>query len=204
MESIQWPERPTCHGGDFQAQRFGETSWRPKGEKLHPSNDAPMAFRTCSYCGSIHPEDLLEALKAGATLGGADWKYGWPHKFYVEKIPNPNVGQPVSRTSTYIDGPEPTEKERDSMERWAQKSGSELRVVQDGFSSNDGKPRYQLKVFEPDGPTTHAKWYNTHLSDLSPEAFAEMAPLLQQLTGIRFVMEEGKLMFGAPRVGHQA
>lgn len=204
MEAIQWPERPTCHDGDFQATRFGETEWRQKGEKLHPSNDSVMAFRTCSYCGSIHPEDLVEALKAGATLGGSDWKYGWPHKFYVEKIPNPNVGQPRSFTSTSIDGPEPTEAERARMSHYADKPGYELRVVQDGFSSHDGKPRYQLKVFQPDGPTTHAKWYNEHLNDLSPEAFAELAALIEQRAGIHFEMKDGKLMFAAPRAGYQA
>jgi len=58
--------------------------WRETGEKWEAE-----PFRTCGYCGSIHPEDLLRFLDAGAQLGGADWKYGWPHKFYVENIPNP-------------------------------------------------------------------------------------------------------------------
>lgn len=41
-------------------------------------------FRHCKYCGSIHPEDLYNLLIEGkVTLGGSDWKYGWPHKFYV-------------------------------------------------------------------------------------------------------------------------
>ena len=51
--------------------------------------------RHCSYCGSIHPEDLLTILKDGAGLEGADWKYGWPHKFYIEGVKNPMVGQIV-------------------------------------------------------------------------------------------------------------
>lgn len=202
--TILWPERPICHDSDWQAQRFGQTSWRPKGEKLHPSNDLPMAFRTCSYCGSIHPEDLIEAIKAGATLGGADWKYGWPHKFYVDKIPNPNAGQPRSFTSMSIAGPEPTEEERASMQQYADRPDCELRVVQDGFSSSDGKPRYRLSVFQPDDPTTHGKFYNEHLNDLSPEAFAELAPLLEQRTGIKFGRDEqGRLGYSAPRQGYQ-
>jgi hypothetical protein len=204
MNEIQWPVRPTCHDGDFQAQRFGNVVWRPKGEKLHPTNDPVMAFRTCSYCGSIHPEDLIEALRAGASLGGADWKYGWPHKFYVDKIPNPNVGQLVRRTSTSIAGAEPTAAERESMARWAKSPGSEVHVVANGFSPHDGSPRYSLAVFEPDGATTHGKWYNEHLKDLEPEAFAELATLLQQRAGIGFIMENGKLKFGAPSVGYQA
>lgn len=27
------------------------------------------------------------------TLGGSDWKHGWPHKFYVSGIPNPTAGK---------------------------------------------------------------------------------------------------------------
>jgi hypothetical protein len=195
MEANKWSARPTCHGGN--------TTWRPKGEKLHPSHDVPMAFRTCSYCGSIHPEDLLQALKAGATLGGADWKYGWPHKFYVEKIPNPNEGQLVSRTSMSIRSAEPTAEERASMERWGKKPGSEVRVKQTGFSSHDGKPQYSLAVFEPDGPTTHSKWYNEHLKDLSPEAFDELVPLLEQHTGIKFERDENGIKYSAPYRGYQ-
>lgn len=41
-------------------------------------------FRHCEYCGSLHPEDLYELLiQNKVTLGGSDWKYGWPHKFYI-------------------------------------------------------------------------------------------------------------------------
>lgn len=40
-------------------------------------------IRTCTYCGGIHPEDLIVLLDAGARLERTDWKYGWPHKFYV-------------------------------------------------------------------------------------------------------------------------
>jgi hypothetical protein len=45
-------------------------------------------WRTCSYCGSIHPEDLLGVLERGARMHGCDWKYGHPHKHYLD-IPNP-------------------------------------------------------------------------------------------------------------------
>lgn len=63
-------------------------------------------FRRCSYCGSIHPEDLIRLLGEGAELHGADWKYGWPHKFYVEGIPNKTteVVAKVGSTTKVIDG----------------------------------------------------------------------------------------------------
>lgn len=39
---------------------------------------------TCSYCGSMTTAKTIELLKTpGTNYSGADWKYGWPHKFYL-------------------------------------------------------------------------------------------------------------------------
>jgi hypothetical protein len=69
-----WPARPTVHDASRYLNPLIEPHWREH-----------LGWRHCSYCRSIHPGDLLTALARGATLGGSDWKYGWPHKFYVEK-----------------------------------------------------------------------------------------------------------------------
>lgn len=48
---------------------------------------APEHFRRCGYCGSIHPQDLLMMQANGELVDvdrSVDWKYGWPHKIYVE------------------------------------------------------------------------------------------------------------------------
>ena len=71
--TCNWPERPICHDGDFMAQRFGQTTYARRDD----------GYQHCSYCGSLHPRDLLDAIASGATLSGSDWKYGWPHKFYL-------------------------------------------------------------------------------------------------------------------------
>lgn len=65
------PTEPTyLHGGeDTYEQRPGES------------------FRRCSYCGGVHPIDLLRARdegKIGKVDRSVDWKYGWPHKIYVD------------------------------------------------------------------------------------------------------------------------
>ena len=39
----------------------------------------------CSYCGSLSPEKLVEAIKAGIHVSFADRKYGWPHKLYLDQ-----------------------------------------------------------------------------------------------------------------------
>lgn len=63
---------------DQHALRFGPTHWRASryGE----------TFRTCSYCGSINPVDLVRKPEWFASW--ADRKYGYPHKFYVEGFAN--------------------------------------------------------------------------------------------------------------------
>lgn len=78
-----WPEKPTVHDTD---NRFTDDPvvWFPQ------KKDEP--FRTCSYCGSIRPEDLLKLFQAEQQprADEADWKYGYPHKFYFT-IPKPGA-----------------------------------------------------------------------------------------------------------------
>lgn len=69
-------EENKAHEKDPNALRFEPHTWN------RPTEARP--FRTCSYCGSIHPTDLLALLHGGDKLTLADKKYGWPHKFYTE------------------------------------------------------------------------------------------------------------------------
>jgi len=57
--------------------------WR---SKEHPSMN--HEYLECSYCGSLHPTAALELLKKNVRSSGADWKYGWPHKFYIQAAEN--------------------------------------------------------------------------------------------------------------------
>jgi hypothetical protein len=51
-------------------------------------------FKCCNYCGSMDPVQLADLIEQGqAIMHGSDWKYGWPHKFYVD-VKNPKAGQP--------------------------------------------------------------------------------------------------------------
>lgn len=80
---MTFPQKPTCHDeSPFLTPEYAV--WRPAGPTRDDGQGMNLAYRSCGYCGSIHPEDLLAALKSGSTLGGADWKYGYPHKFYVK------------------------------------------------------------------------------------------------------------------------
>jgi len=71
-----FPARPTVHSEEERHPMFrvlGPISWEMREDSL----------RHCTYCGSLHPEDLLRLVDHGARVSGCDWKYGWPHKFYV-------------------------------------------------------------------------------------------------------------------------
>ena len=68
-----YKEEIMCHGSRDEFN-YGHPAWEKRDS----------GYRHCSYCGSIHPEDLLILLENGARLQGADWKYGYPHKFYVQ------------------------------------------------------------------------------------------------------------------------
>jgi hypothetical protein len=58
-------------------------------------------MKHCRYCGSLDPRELAEAIKQGkATMHGSDWKYGYPHKFYVD-IPNLIAGKIVRMGGRY-------------------------------------------------------------------------------------------------------
>lgn len=80
--TMQWPERPTCHGDGEMPFSGKPYAWEQRGSTRH-----------CAYCGSLHPADLLRALDGGARLSGSDWKYGWPHKFYVMAASGGHLGK---------------------------------------------------------------------------------------------------------------
>jgi hypothetical protein len=198
---VVWPERPTCHDADPHAQRFGPTFWR-EPRPLGEGSPYRETFRTCSYCGSIHPEDLYRHLTApaGAELHGADWKYGWPHKFYVEGIPNPAVGQPVPagfRSWSEVTCPCGTTYQ--NHEHHACPSCA----IGDRAPGVVVTPKSETTM-HPAPPTLWAKWYNAHLADLTPAGFALLAPLLEQHAGIAFTRDaDGRIAWSAPSYGYQ-
>lgn len=195
--SLVWPDRPRCHDADGYATRFEKTwVWRPPsgGDRESPY-DYP--FRTCSYCGSMHPEDLYRAVLAGATLGGADWKYGWPHKFYVD-LPNPAAGQLRGGTSTTIGG-------------WGSEVGMSLEALKakhpqyaDWEWTERKEGGYRVTKFSPAPAQTHAKFYNEHLKDLEAPAFQALARLIEERAKVRFTMLDGRLRYAAPCHNYQA
>lgn len=219
MSELIWPERPTCHDRGYMARvsNYVPVEWRdPRPRRQDPetpdSDPYEQTWRTCSYCGSIHPEDLYGMLVGrdpverkefvpseevgshsdhiaalaehyrreqakGVRVGGSDWKYGWPHKFYIDGIPNPVAGQ---RTATYMSTGTPNSRERT--------------LYSEGTAP----------------ATQRAKWYNDHLQeilDLDHDTFTEFARVLSLHSGVtwRALEKDGRLVVGysAPYAGYQ-
>lgn len=74
------PHADPVHG--YEAEHWGGWHWRSPSHGEH--------YRTCSYCGSINPVDLME--EPNWTAQWADQKYGFPHKWYAD-IPNRTPAQ---------------------------------------------------------------------------------------------------------------
>lgn len=180
--------------------------WREPEPSPRKDGSAGRPFRTCSYCGCMHPADLLAAIKAGATLGGSDWKYGWPHKFYVYSIPNPDPNAMVRTTSG---GSYPSEAKAREAGATYVKPGYRLEV-KEGIAPDEATltfnmtGRWSFEIYQPIGKTTQGKWYNDHLRDeLTEDEFKELADALEQHAGISWKRDQQGVAYAAPHGGYQ-
>ncbi len=72
-----------------------------EGEPRYGDRDRVVAFEVradgrehCNYCGSLSIVEAIKLLKTpGTKFSGSDWKYGWPHKFYIEAQPMHGAGK---------------------------------------------------------------------------------------------------------------
>jgi hypothetical protein len=70
----------TCHKS---APRLAAFADMPIEWTIKQHGQSPDPCDHCSYCGSVHFDDIRRIVAEGGKLGGSDWKYGHPHKFYV-------------------------------------------------------------------------------------------------------------------------
>lgn len=177
------PSPTLVHSRDGFARRFQEDGSYAWSNPLSPEEDTCRSgmrtareWWTCGYCGSMHPQDLAAAIRLGATVSWADFKYGWPHKVYVDRAPNRYVGHGEIRSGvTYCSRPPQSEIEAGKWERY-----------QTGFDSQTGEPTYSYRTplppATPAGEHAHGKFYTLHLQDASPEDRA----VIETAMGMRF------------------
>jgi hypothetical protein len=184
--------KSVAHLSDFSARRFyedGMSKWDPATPPdlaaPYPENQRRTTgrLRHCSYCGSMHPTDLVAAIRLGAHMHWADFKYGWPHKAYVENIPNPHAGMLESRYGSSQPG---------------EYMGKPLVKYQNGYDRHTGDPTYSYRdQGSPASERTHGKFYTEHLLDASPEE----RDFIEKAMGYSFCWHEGQVWYGPYRPG---
>ena len=175
--------------GYFWREKYpdGLTGWLDAIEPEMAAGRTTGRLRGCSFCGSMHPSDVAAAIKAGAVGSWADRKYGWPHKAYFDKIPNPHAGMPESRSSSSDPG-----RLEDGRERYPLK-------VQNGFNPTTGEPKYTYyEAPRPASATTSGKFYSVHLQDASPEDRA----IIEQHLGVAFEFRDDGHVYWKPAGQH--
>lgn len=214
--TMVWPERPLCHDGDWQARQYAkklDVGWRePHGHR--EGSPYEETYRTCWFCGSIHPEDLWRLLTdgTGVELHRADRKYRWPHKFYVAGIPNP-IADDLTESGGRSCGFRPTldaldewvsdPKEREATDEELFAAGWQIRTTTTIDTARNGegeweRRRYdQVSYYRPSitaaPPTMQAKWYNDHLHDLvatDRATFETFARVIFDHTGVLFSADD--------------
>lgn len=150
-------------------------------------------MRKCSYCGSLHPDDLLRVLKTpGTHYSGSDWKYGWPHKFYIEPV-NPKAEELVEVGGATGDGTDP-------LDRWRCHAHGEKPCE----CPKEKATGYWQRAILGKRPTLFCKWYNEHLEDMTDEQFQEFSQISKTLFGVEWHKDPDKGIGYKARRGHQS
>lgn len=153
-------------------------------------------YRYCSYCGSLHPADFMyQACKSGSgcKIGGSDWKYGYPHKFYVD-IPNPNPDEKRLCGST----------SKGSKPIFSRDSGVVEKYIKDGDEPGESYTIWDDKrgwSMEGTYPIISCKFYTEHFKDMG--LTKQDSDIIFEHTGIIFEIDKKGLKYKAPYHGYQ-
>lgn len=157
----------------------------------------------CQACHSITVAGAASYLKQeGTRFSGSDWKYGWPHKFYIEP-PNPNAAQVVengSHSGPDVDG----SHEDDYWTCFAHGSthgrlNSTATKFPDCTCPHDSKTGFWSRATKGTYPRMYTKLYSKHLNDASEVEFTEFADLSVKTFGVRWARDEGGIKWSAPQ-----
>lgn len=131
-------------------------------------------LRRCRYCGSLTVEDATRMLSTpGVEFSGSDWKYGFPHKFYLDA--------PTAEVMAALLGPELAA----AVVEWQR---ADEKRIRERFA---GSSRYVGKL--------HAKFYTEHLRDATPEQLAAFDRVARPAVGVEFFRDERGTGYRAPR-----
>lgn len=164
--------------------------------------DMRDGYRRCFYCGSLTCEDFVEAIERGDFVEVADWKYGGPHKAYVDLVNDEpgklyyvgsrSVGMgPYEAKEGEVHGPDLTRKQMAILKRDG--------AVWDGMH---GDPKGEDQFWRFGTKTTvHAKFYFEHLRGWNGLMAAQQA--IFKRTGLLWSEDEKGLRYQATAAAYQ-
>jgi hypothetical protein len=127
-----------------------------------PKNDEwriePGGGRTCSYCGSIHPDEFFAAVAAGARIGPTDKDY----KAYVD-LPDARAGEPCVLSSANF---------KQEAAGWTEVTAENIGTLPLDDYQRTNYLGHWVKV-EPRPALRHAKFYFQHLSEADQQRFID-------------------------------
>lgn len=173
------PEPYPVHG--VADARWGGWTWRAPARGEH--------FRRCSYCGSMHPDDVADEFASGVTADWADQKYGWPHKFYV-RVPNRTPDAVFCVGASH--GGDPSRDPGPGYVHVSQLTAAQrIIALRDGMlDENDARDGARWYTF---GTREHhaGKFYTIHLADPAVSDRARAA--IERVGGLRFHFKDGRI-----------
>lgn len=142
-------------------------------------------WRTCSYCGSMHPEDIASAPET--RFDWADRKYGWPHKAYLHFDARTTVPRVVgSRNFTSDTGDD------DGWIKYIDMTLSQrLVVVREGYAKWYERSKLKNMSFLLGTKHGWGKFYTAHIFDtlLDPE----VVDAVNRMMGLRFWIADSRI-----------
>jgi hypothetical protein len=154
--------------------------------------DGEAGTKHCSYCGSISVADAIRFLKTpGTRFSGADQKYGWPHKVYIEP-PNPEADKIVEIGSESLPDGVVDFGAGDYWTCFAHHRADCACPKERGVTGYWSRPILGTRK------RLHFKFYNTHLTDATPEEFAQFAELSLAIFNIQWEKDEKGIKYSHP------
>lgn len=180
---------PNCHAGGNELFRYRSGHWE---QREHGWLAVPGAHY-CSWCGSVDPLTFIKLCEPGNAMRVevADWKYGFPHKVYLD-VPSADPdaltyvgGVSEATVGAYAPGGERyTPPPPDAVAETDLTEEQRAILVRDGAPpENPPRPNVYYRFGTRD--IVHQKFYTVHLDDL-PEITDEQKALMFARTGIEF------------------
>lgn len=149
---------PSQAHGTMAVQRLHKSHW-----KVRPYDGGPYhhKLRQCSYCGGLHPDDLIAAVEAGAKIEGTDKGY----KLYA-RVPNLVAGKWVRTGSS--SGPTFRRAPTTLRERLVGPTMVTDPTLQERISG-----RFDRSLYDLGSPEAHVKVYLWHFTDAQRQRLAD-------------------------------